>query len=104
MFVVFLMKKENSKKLLLLLLPIYFNVIKPEKVLQNNYIIVVITHIGMLIKVSTIIYKTKINIRIKAKIKISYILINKNKKTNKKADSNEVLSPKFSPTSKWNPS
>ena len=94
------MKKENSKKLLLLLLPIYFNVIKPEKVLQNNYIIVVITHIGMLIKVSTIIYKTKVNIRIKAKIKISYILINKNKKTNKKADSNEVLSPKFCPTSK----
>ena len=94
------MKKENSKKLLLLLLPIYFNVIKPEKVLQNNYIIVVITHIGMLIKVSTIIYKTKVNIRIKAKIKISYILINKNKKTNKKTDSNEGLSPKFGPTIK----
>ena len=94
------MKKKNSNKLLLLLLSIYFKLTKPQKVLQNNYIILAIPHISMLIKVSTIIYKTKINIRIKSKIKITYILINKNKKTNKKTDSNEGLSPKFGPTIK----
>ena len=66
----------------------------------------------MLIKVNSLIYKTKINVKITPKIKITYVLIlniflvsmKSNKKTNKKAGSSNGLSPKFGPSMKRNPS
>ena len=66
----------------------------------------------MLIKVNSLIYKTKINVKVKPKIKITYVLIlsiflvygKLNKKTNKKTGSSNRLPPKFGPTTKRNPS
>ena len=66
----------------------------------------------MLIKVNSLIYKTKINFKIKQKLKITYVLIlsivlvsgKSNKKANKEAGSSNELSPKFGPTMKRNPS
>ena len=66
----------------------------------------------MLTKVNSLIYKSKINVKIKPKIKIMHVLIlsiflvsGKIKQdNNKKAGSGNELSPKFCRTMKLNPS
>ena len=64
----------------------------------------------MLIKVNSLIYRAKINVKIKPKIKVRYVLIlsiflvpgKSNKETNKKAGSSNRFSKKFDPTMKQN--
>ena len=66
----------------------------------------------MLIKVNSLICKTKINVNVKPKVKITYVLIlsiflyqgKLNKKNNKKGSSGNEVPPKFGPTMKRNPS
>ena len=64
----------------------------------------------MLIKVNSLTYKTKINVEVKPKIKMTYVLILRiflcqgklSKKTNKKPGSSNEVPLKFGPTMKQN--
>ena len=77
---------------LLLLLLIYLKLTKLQKFLQKQLQNCSSTTCDMLIKVNSLIYKTKINVTMKLKIKITYVLImcislhhgKSNRKTNKK--------------------
>ena len=76
----------------ILSLLIYFKLTKLQKCLQKYLQNCSNTTCGMLIKVNSIIYKAKLNVKIKQKIKITYVLImsislyqgKSNRKTNKK--------------------
>ena len=65
----------ESLRFIIVIIINYFKLTKPQKFFTNNYRIVAILTSGMLIKVNSLIYKTKVNVKIKLKLKIIYSLI-----------------------------